>query len=305
MNITKKYEIISCLKKDGLSKNIKFFDQDEINFLINQCDTITQNNKIESYLDEKETSFYQNNYSIKTFFNTIVSNIFGVNKKLDIFLEKFLTNKDIKNILTNVLGENYKLNNVTMRYADNKSKYLGFHQDNEKAFTIAILLNSISKKSSVTTFIKGSHLFNYTFGSSLEKLNPKYLSKLSSFATGKKGDLILFLNRTIHGMKVGKPGNVLLFCFLPEEATIKKFKFSIETNYNEEYEKALGSETKKLLGIGPFSDNKEIQSETQKKIIDTQLSFFSMNYKMKTKYILTVFISIIMKNILYIYRYLK
>ena len=183
MNITKKYEIISCLKKDGLSKNIKFFDQDEINFLINQCDTITQNNKIESYLDEKETSFYQNNYSIKTFFNTIVSNIFGVNKKLDIFLEKFLTNKDIKNILTNVLGENYKLNNVTMRYADNKSKYLGFHQDNEKAFTIAILLNSISKKSSVTTFIKGSHLFNYTFGSSLEKLNPKYLSKLSSFAS--------------------------------------------------------------------------------------------------------------------------
>jgi len=305
MNVTKKLEIISYLKKDGLSKNIKFFDQNEIDFLINQCDTISQNNKVESYLDEKETSFYQNNYSIKTFFNTIASNIFGVNKELDIFLEKFLTNKDIKNILINVLGEDYKLNNVTMRYADNKSKYLGFHQDNEKAFTIAILLDSISKESSVTTFIKGSHLFNYTFGSSLEKLNPKYLSKLSVFATGEKGDLVLFLNKTIHGMKVGNPGKVLLFCFLPEETTIKKYKFPIETSYNEKYEKALGSETKKLLGIENFNNNKEIQSKSQKNIIDTQLSFSSMSFKFKVKYILLVFISLIMNNILYIYKYFK
>jgi putative 2OG-Fe(II) oxygenase len=305
MHITNKSDIILHLQKDGLSKNIKFFDQNEINFLIQQCDIISQNNKIEFYTDKKETSLYQNDNSIKTFFNTIASNIFGVNKELDIFLEKFLINKDIKNILTNVLGENYKFNNVTMRYADNKSKYLGFHQDNEKAFTIAILLDSISKKSSVTTFIKGSHLFNYRFGNSLEKINPRHLSKIASYATGEKGDLIFFLNKTIHGMQVGNPGKVILFCFLPERTKIKKFKFPIETNYNEEYEKALGSETKKLFGIENFNNNGEIQSEFQKKIIDTKLSFFSMSYKLRLRYTLFVFISLIMKNILYINRYFK
>ena len=59
MHITNKSDIILHLQKDGLSKNIKFFDQNEINFLIQQCDIISQNNKIEFY----KKQFSDNNIS--------------------------------------------------------------------------------------------------------------------------------------------------------------------------------------------------------------------------------------------------
>ncbi len=309
MEIKNTEELTDELKKNSFTSNKNFFNDEEIKFLVDSCNNIESTNKVKEFFKNENSSenLYVNEFSEKTFFSTIATNIIGINENLDRFFERTLNHQDIKIILTKVLGPNYKINNFVMRYADEKSKFLGWHQDDHKAFSMMILLNDVSDKSATTSFIKGSHLFNYNFSNSLEKLNPNYFKSISSRATGKKGDLIFFLNKSIHGMKVGNNSKVILICFVPEENKNTKYIFPKLTRYNIEFPVALGNELKRLFLLDEnFKKNKIDNSlDAHKRIIDEEVGFIRLAFPHKLIYFFFIFMSIFMKIIKYIYRKLK
>ena len=296
--------IVSEISHKGFTKNHLFLDEEEISFLSNKCKTISRQNKIISYLDVNADSrkFYKNDYSEKTFFQTITTNIIGVDEELDIFFNKIFNNKEINTVLEKFTGKNYIFNNMSMRYADNNSKFVGWHQDDPNAFSLTILLNDTEHESATTTFIEGSHRFKYNFGKSLEKLNPKYFKKISHRATGNKGEVYFFSNATIHGVQVGSASTAIICCFLPEEYNSKKQIFPKKTLYDKDYNIVLDNELGRLLN---FNDKKKDNYKSETVYKEKELVQKNLNFKLFFMYIFLVLLSTTLTCLIFIYSTIK
>ncbi len=298
--------IISEVNHYGVTNNHLFLDEDETNFLSNKCKTISRKNKIISYLDVQadSKSVYENDYSVKNFFQAITTNIIGVDEELDIFFNKIFNNKEVNAVLEKFTGKNYILNNLSMRYMDSNSKFVGWHQDDPNAFSLVILLNDIEHGSATTTFIKGSHMFKYNFGKSMEKINPKYFKKISHRATGNKGEVYFFSNAAIHGVQVGSASTVIICCFLPEEYNNKKQIFPKRTLYNKDYNIVLNNELGRLFNFNEIKTNNH-KSETALKKNKFIKKNLNLNLKFLFMYIFLVLLSAALTFLKFIYSIFK
>ncbi len=296
--------IISEVNRYGFTKSHLFLDEKESNFLSDKCNTISRKNKIVSYLDVKpdSQSVYENNYSVKNFFQAITTNIIGVDEELDIFFNKIFSNKEVTTVLKKFTGEGYILNNLSMRYMNRNSKFVGWHQDDPNAFSLAILLNNTDHNSATTTFIKSSHMFKHKFGKSLEKINPKYFKEISHRAIGRKGEVYFFSNSTIHGVQVGSASTVIIGCFLPKEYIDKKQIFPKLTLYNKDYNIALDNELGRLLN---FNDNKTYQYRQETDLKKSRFAQKNLSFKNLIMYIFLFLLSTTLTTIEFIYRLRK
>tara|TARA_Y100000816_G_C26094348_1_gene578809 strand:+ start:1124 stop:2041 length:918 start_codon:yes stop_codon:yes gene_type:complete len=296
--------ILSEINHNGFSKNYRFFNDKEVNFLANKCQMIFKQKKVISYLDVEsdEGNFYRNEFAEKSFFQTINTNIIGVDEELDIFINQILSNKGLRMILENFFGKNYVINNLNMRYADNNSKFLGWHQDDPSAITLSILLNDVNDESSTTTFIKGSHMFKHSFGNSLEKLNPIYFKKISYRSTGNKGEVGFFSNATLHGMQVGNPSLAIFCCFIPDRENNKKLIFPDQTLYNKDYKVILDNELGRLFN---FTGNKKNIDNSKITVKENNFTHRRLTFKSLIMYSLLSFLSIILACLKYLFNIFK
>ncbi len=300
-------EAISEIQRNGFTRNHLFLDKEEINFLNSKCKMISSHNDIIPFTELKNDSsnIYRNDFSEKTFFKTIGTNIIGVDEELDIFLNKLLSKREIIKVIENFTGKNYILNNLTMRYADQNSKFVGWHQDDPNAFSLTILLNKIDDETATTAFIEGSHKFKYKFGKSLEKLNPKYFNRMSQRATGNEGEIYFFSNATVHGVNIGKASTVIICCFLPETYSNRKQSFPAKTIYNKDYKIVLDNELGRLYGlkndVRKDYFNEKITFSDQNKLYGKE----NFNLKMLLSYIFLVILSIILNSLKFIYSSFK
>ena len=79
--------------------------------------------------------------------------IFRCDQKLDNIFNKLFNNKEIKNILTVILRQDYKIHTCLIRYADTNSSYLGLHTDSDYCFTMSILCNDVNSEMGTTVFV--------------------------------------------------------------------------------------------------------------------------------------------------------
>ena len=83
-------------------------------------------------------------------------NIIGINKRIDELLEKILVNPEVENTLLKVLGKDYLIRQITVRYNEPDDKGLDLHQDALGETSLIVILNN--QPEGATAFLQGSQL---------------------------------------------------------------------------------------------------------------------------------------------------
>tara|TARA_Y100000590_G_scaffold169037_2_gene193604 strand:+ start:18586 stop:19554 length:969 start_codon:yes stop_codon:yes gene_type:complete len=245
--------VLNKIKKTGFSVETDILSKDDIELLTNECKKILSNNKKISDLKYNNNNFkkYDISQTIETNYNTKVRSLAGISKKVDNILDKFLSKHEIKDILQKVLGEGYKLYTCSLRHASHKSSYVGLHTDANYQFSISIFLNDVTPANPTTVFYKKTHLLPFTFASKFESIDVKYFINKLKPATGKKGDVLFFFNKTLHGMKESDKetdnSTVILLCFHPSGYPHKPWNLPVNSYYDQSFLNGLGEELRKVL----------------------------------------------------------
>ena len=125
-------------------------------------------------------------------------------KKTNNFIKKLFLNYEFSSICEKIVGKNFRIFTLSIRQLDNLSTPLQIHQDEFAMLTFTIPLNDISTKDASTSFIPGSHLFNFSILDDFFNIPTFLYNFLTTTYKGKVGDLGLFFNKTFHGTFVQK-----------------------------------------------------------------------------------------------------
>jgi len=148
----------------------------------------------------------------------VIDNLAGIDSNIDFLLTKIITHKDVKLILNNVLGDNYKVCEITVRRSVPGDFGLYLHQDAPGETGMSLLLTDNYRGDGATAFLSKSHQlprWSRKIAWSNVALSSPFLSPL----TGKIGNVGFFFNRTWHARlknMSNKTHEVLLMSFFPQ-----------------------------------------------------------------------------------------
>ena len=236
---------IHDLKKNGFCKIGKILEAENIDNLCTECENI---------LSGVTTSKFSNNQNINNdYFKpmlddkswSVLPNIIGRSKKIDNNLEIILKNRTINKVLVEAIGKDYKIWSSSIRVAKGNDSGLGFHTDSNGEVGLHILLDDQVDERGTTSLIPGSHLWNLPAGeNTLATIPTKLLKVFSKSFTGKKGDVFIFFNKTLHGRIAHnslRSGKALMISLFPVGYSYKPYDLPAET------EKRLSSYLRKLV----------------------------------------------------------
>jgi len=246
---------VQDIEQKGFSTVSNLFSEDDIKILTDECKRILSNKNeytaISRKPDHNGFTPYNNTQSVTTAYNTVGRDIAGVSKKIDIILERFLTKNRTVEILNKILGNDYKLYTCTVRQASHESSFVGLHQDADYQLSLSIFLNDIGSVNPTTVFFEGTHKLPFSFKSKFEAFDVEYFKKHLTPAIGKKGDVLFFLNKTLHGMKTSQKtiddSAAIFLCFHPAGYHHKPWILPKSSYYNDSFLGGLGVELKRLL----------------------------------------------------------
>ncbi len=196
---------IDKLKENGFVKHDKkILNAHEINQLKNRINQLFNDKSIE----------------INTSSNALViENLIGIDADLDLLLAKLVTHEDVKYILSQILGENFKIWQLSVRRSIPGDTGLYLHQDAPGETGLSFLLSDNINGDGATAFLSKSHKlprWSQKISWSNVSLSSPFLSPLR----GRAGDLGFFFNRTWHARlknKSNKTHDILLIGFYPSE----------------------------------------------------------------------------------------
>lgn len=243
---------------------------------------------------KKHFKLYDNQHSISTLYNTVNRKILGVSKDIDLILEELLSSDKLKEILSALLGPDYKLYTCMIRSTNENSSYVGMHQDSYGQLSMAILLNDVDTKHATTNFLEGSHLYPFNFGSKFESVPMRFIEHKMTPGTGKTGDICFFFNKTFHGMQESKgpyKSDVLMCSFIPPGYRYDAWILPDKTLYEIPF-KNIGCEIYNLLSVNKdnfCSQTGELvlQSENNKERLIDGIAVpvkYSINSRFKSLY---------------------
>ena len=182
--------IIDEINKEGFSILKNPFSTDERELIGQDVRDIIENYSNDENIEKK--NFFQIS---KNGIGKYQTNLLGHSLKLDRLIIDFLDNKKVNELLDQVLGENRKLNTISIRKADSGTSYDGIHTDHPAMMTISILANNHTPLSPATCIIPKSHLSSFLLSDKIEKFPTNFLSFFYKAFLGDTGDVIFFLNR--------------------------------------------------------------------------------------------------------------
>lgn len=127
----------------------------------------------------------------------VINNIIGRDKEIDLIIEKLVLSKNFIEISKEILGENFKIWEVSSRISTGTDSGLSMHQDAKGQMNFWFILSDQLKPSGVTAFLPKSHLFDRIaskVGWSPINISRFFLKPL----LGKDGDFAFFINKTWH-----------------------------------------------------------------------------------------------------------
>jgi putative 2OG-Fe(II) oxygenase len=309
---------LESLNKYGFSKLNGVFDEKEKKIL-QEYSTKILDEEIINYKEapssfiNHDVELYYNHKNIFTFFKTLNRNFIGQYEELDSLFSNLFSKDEIKNYFEAILGNEYKLHTCLMRKADGNSSYMGLHTDNNFAFTISILCNSVDQNHATTVFVPSSHKFNYDFKNKIEKFNPRYFSFLTIPSVGKVGDLNCFFNKTIHGIKQSSNKNNssniiwLLGFHRNSDKLMKTILLPKYTNYGKKTTEVFSEDALKLFELNENS-RKHSNNLNQKKMIDNinKKNIYSIKQSLILTFLKFVGFNIfLMRKIVYLFKLKK
>jgi putative 2OG-Fe(II) oxygenase len=140
-------------------------------------------------------------------------------------LDKVVSDRDIRTVLDDVLGPNYKIWQANFRRSIPGDQGLYLHQDARGETNLCILLSNNSSGAGATVFLPGSHLVKTRMKQWHIEAPPvllRWMSFLFTPLTGAAGEIAFFFNRTWHGRARNASSqafDVILISFFPAGAT--------------------------------------------------------------------------------------
>ncbi|TGL98085.1 putative 2OG-Fe(II) oxygenase [Leptospira barantonii] len=153
----------------------------------------------------------------------VLLSLVGVDARLDFLLNRILTHKSIADTIHGILGDNYKIWEISARYSLPGDNGLGLHQDAWGQMNLAFALNDQSSKEGSTSFLKGSHLLP-RWSNFISWAKPGIANLFTKPLTLTKSDFAFFINKTWHSRRKNrgtKTKKILLFGFFPNGGKYK------------------------------------------------------------------------------------
>lgn len=282
-----KSELLSIKCKEILSSNYKFSGISENS----PSSGLASQGKI---YDNSKTNHHDA-------YNTTGRSFIGISKTVDNIIDDILTHDHVRNTLISFLGRNYKIYTCSIRQASHLSNFVGLHQDAPYQFTMAVFLNDIDKTNPTTVFYNKTHKTRFKFLDKFEAFNTNYFKQLTP-ATGKKGDILFFLNKTLHGMQTSlnaiDDSSVLLLSLNPSGYPYMPWRLPKKSEYSSSFLSGLSPELRRLFEYKPEDYEMNNGQLIIKKTKQEQTRFidqFAHNKKISNDYL-----SIIYWNIMYI-----
>ncbi|MEO1258243.1 MAG: phytanoyl-CoA dioxygenase family protein [Bacteroidota bacterium] len=216
--------LLSTLNKNGFVKITGLLNAGQIQTLQTECSRLLQypaaswDNYIQ-YSDRQQwesAHFSQRNRS-RNYFDFI-----GLSSDLDDILNSVIGHRKIDLALRKNLGPKFRLWFAQIRQSTAHSKHLRIHQDLRQEVSLCILVEDAPTKAGATVFLPGSHRWPRILPF-FPFLTPGMLDRFTTGATGKAGDIYLFLNDTWHGRNKARSqtNTSLLLSFLPIQKSPK------------------------------------------------------------------------------------
>jgi non-heme Fe2+,alpha-ketoglutarate-dependent halogenase len=204
---------------------------------------------------------------------------------------KIVSDPVIKEVLTEILGNEYKIWQINFRRSDPKDPGLQLHQDAKGQLNLSILLDDNFNGDGATSFFPSTHLFKERTKELQVELDAKLFGLVNFLLKpfkGKCGDIGFFLNRTWHGRYPNKtdkvhdmftigffPGGTQLYLKEPYKFWSKEFLVSIQgTELHRLIDPDLGTEK---VEDGVF----KIKSTATKNPYSMQIENFKDNTHLK------------------------
>ena len=203
----------------------------------------------------KTGEVYNNAKTRHTAYKTDNRNLIGISQTVDNLIEDILTDEIVNSTLVSLLGKDYKIYTCAIRHASHLSSFVGLHQDGYEQFSIAVFLNDIDAMSPTTVFYKKTHKLPFKFTHKFEAFDTKYFKNSLSPAIGKKGDILFFFNKTLHGMQSSlkkiDQSSVILFAFHPSGFPYSPWRLPDKSRYSSSFISGLGPELRRLFEYNP------------------------------------------------------
>ena len=292
--------LIGNILEDGFGTVSGILSSENVELLSKECKEILLSSfefsgpsKDSRFSNLKSEGVIYNNSETKQYdaYNTQGRSFIGISKIVDNILEDVLTNNQIKNILTSFLGTDYKIYTCSIRQASHLSKFVGLHQDAPYQFSMTIFLNDIDKTNPTTVFYNKTHSIRYCFTDKFEAFNTHYFKNLTP-ATGKKGDIVFFLNKTLHGMQTSSnavdDSSVLLLCFQPSGYPHTPWILPSKSRYSSSFISGLSPELRRLFEYKPEDyeiSNGHLTIKKTNKAENRLIDEFASNKKISSDYL--------------------
>ncbi|EMO84830.1 putative 2OG-Fe(II) oxygenase [Leptospira santarosai] len=144
----------------------------------------------------------------------------GIDARLDSLLEEILNHSSVRNVTKDIIGEDYKIWEISARYSLPGDSGLGLHQDAWGQVNLAFAINDQQNIEGVTSFFKGTHLLP-RWAKYISWARPKIANLFTSPLTLAGSDYAFFINKTWHSRRKNRGTEikkVLLFGFYPNGA---------------------------------------------------------------------------------------
>ena len=193
--------------------------------------------------DEKNTKKPWRSYmhSPKKNTNGVLSApMLGQTQFLDKFSNQLFEQPVLKNIISKIVGKDFKIYTISIRSIDHQCLPLGLHQDNFGSLTMSIPLQEVTKNSSTTAFIPGTHLVSKCISNKLFWIPLIFFKPFLEYHRCEVGDVGFFFNKTFHGVDI-KPeySTAILINIVAAGYSWTPWELPKQNNYGKPFKKML------------------------------------------------------------------
>lgn len=183
----------------------------------------------------------------------------GQTDYLDQFANQLFEQPILKKTISEIVGDDFKIYTISIRSIDHKCVPLGLHQDNFGSLTMSIPLQPITKNSSTTAFIPGTHCLSKCISNKLFWVPLFFFKPFLKYHRCELGDVGFFFNKTYHGVDIKSDySTAILINLVAPGFSWSPWDLPKENNYGKPFKKMFSNcISKGMSPVGQVPQNDE------------------------------------------------
>lgn len=242
---------VKSLKAQGYVNIEGVFETATISKVKLLAEKILSNKTVELQADLKKTKKSWRSYMHSPKKNNngvLAAPMLGQTEFLDQFANQLFEQPILKRVISEIIGDDFKIYTISIRSLDCQCQPLGLHQDNFGSLTMSIPLQAVTKNSSTTALIPGSHLVSKCISNRLFWIPLFCFKPFLEYHRCEAGDVGFFFNKTFHGVDI-KPeySTAILINLVAAGFAWSPWELPTENNYGKPFKRMLCSSISKAM----------------------------------------------------------